>query len=102
MNVLRLDVGGFAKKRHGIEEVFHRPQGLPTQEQDVGLQSARMIDAVECFQDTAGELIASVGAARHLVTKHGDQVEIAFGLSQDLLSADATGIRHIRFLPTKE
>ena len=48
----------------------------------------------ERLQNAAGKLIASIRAARHSITKNGDQIEIALGFSKDLLSADATGIRH--------
>src|SRR5262249_43033342 len=100
--ILWLDLGGFAKERNRVDEVIHRSQSLSAEEQHVGLQSARMIDTVERLDHPAGKLVAGVGPARHLVTEDGDQVEIALGFSENLLSGDATEIRHVRCEPTLE
>src|SRR5262245_30511352 len=62
------------------------------------LEATRIVDPVERLQHPAGQLIAGIGPAGHPVTKHGDQVEIAFGFSQNLLPADATGVRHDRLI----
>src|SRR5262245_13053733 len=91
VDVLRLDLGRFAKQWDGVEEGFHRPQRLTAKEEHVGLHAARILDAVERLEDAAGKLVASVRSARHLIAKYGDQIEIALGLSKDLLPANATG-----------
>ena len=60
VNVLRLELGRLAEQRHGLDKVVHRPQGLPAEKQDVGLQAAGILDAVERRQHAAGQRVAGV------------------------------------------
>ena len=46
------------------------------------------------FDTKARQHIANVRLARHPLTEHGDQVEIALGFPKDLLPAEAIGIGH--------
>ena len=94
-----VDVGGFglgcfAEDGDGLGEGFHGAESLAAEEEDVAFESARALDAVERAEDAAGEHVAGVGPAGHAFAKDGDQVEIAFGFSQDLLATDAIGIGH--------